>query len=294
MRINALQTCAIYGSESEMDNITTSDPLRRVALDEDTPFASLAPGCVHVWCVTGEDIDDPAVLRQGASDLTAPEVARAGRFAKQEDRRRFIIGRWMLRHLLGAYSLAVPRKITFAINQHGGLELAGLNRLRIHFNLSHTDGLVACAFTSGTEIGIDVERMQPSRVDMEIAYNYFSVTAYRDILNASEDSRTERFFEYWVLMEACAKARGTGLVRPAVGCFVLEDAGRSRIRFIPSQANDPIAWNFWLVEPAVEYRMAVAMAGERSGPPIVRRLRPDGSYNTICRTVTSGGTFRLT
>jgi 4'-phosphopantetheinyl transferase len=239
-------------------------------------------------------MDDPAVLRRGASELTAPEVARAARFAKPEDRHRFIIGRWMLRHLLAAYSLAVPRKITFAINQHGRPELAGLNRLRIHFNLSHTDGLVACAFTSGTEIGIDVERMRPSRFDMEVACNYFSVAACRDIIDASEGLQTERFFEYWVLMEACAKARGTGLVRPAVGSFVFENAGRSRIRFMPSQANDPTAWNFWLVEPAVEYRMAVAMAGEPSGPPIVRRLRPDGSYNTISRTVASSGTSRWT
>ena len=279
---------------AEMGDITAGDPLRRVGLDEEKLSGSLAPGCVHVWCVTGEDMDDPAVLRRGASDLTAPEVARAARFAKPEDRHRFIIGRWMLRHLLAAYSLAVPRKITFAINQHGRPELAGLNRLRIHFNLSHTDGLVACAFTSGTEIGIDVERMRPSRFDMEVACNYFSVAACRDIIDASEGLQTERFFEYWVLMEACAKARGTGLVRPAVGYFVFENAGRSRIRFLPSQANDPTAWNFWLVEPAVEYRMAVAMAGEPSGPPIVRRLRPDGSYNTISRTVASSGTSRWT
>src|SRR5215471_9230158 len=115
------------------------------AHDEGAPSASLAPGCIHIWCVNGEDIDDPALLRQGASDLTAPEVARAERFVKRGDRHHFIIGRWMLRHLLGEYSLAVPREITFALNEHGRPELAGLNRLRIQFNLSHTDGLVACA-----------------------------------------------------------------------------------------------------------------------------------------------------
>ncbi len=141
----------------------------------------------------------------------------------------------MLRHLLGKHSLAVPREITFAINQHGRLEFVGFNRLRIQFNLSHTDGMVACAFTSGAEIGIDVEPVRQSRFDMEIAHNYFSAAACRDILRASGDSRTERFFEYWVLMEAYAKARGAGLVHTE-GSFVFETGDRSRIRFIPSQA----------------------------------------------------------
>jgi 4'-phosphopantetheinyl transferase len=272
-----------------MGEIAAGNPLSCIASDKEMLSASLGFGCVHVWCVIGEDVGDPAVQREGASDLTAPEIARAARFAKPEDRHRFIVGRWMLRHLLHAYSRADPCKITLAVNQHGRPELAGLNRLRIHFNLSHTDGLVACAFTSGTEIGIDVERVRPSRFDMEVACNYFSVEACRDILDGPEGSQTERFFEYWVLMEACAKARGTGLLRPSAGFFVFEDAGRSRIRLIPSQARDSTAWNFWLVEPAVEYRMAVAIAREPRGPPIVRRLRPDGSFNTISCSVASSG-----
>jgi 4'-phosphopantetheinyl transferase len=261
------------------------------ALDEGTPPASLASGCIHIWCVDGKDINDPVILRRGASDLTASEVARAERFVKQEDRHRFIVGRWMLRHLLGKYSLAVPREITFAINQHGRPELVGLNRLRIHFNLSHTDGLVACAFTSGTAIGIDVERMRQSSFDMEIACNYFSTAACRDILHATGGSRMERFFEYWVLMEAYAKARGTGLVHTE-GSFVFENGDRSRIRFIPSRAKDRTVWNFWLAAPARGYRMAVAVAARPSGPPIVRRLRPDGSYNATFRTLASTEAFQ--
>jgi 4'-phosphopantetheinyl transferase len=265
--------------------------MNSIAPDEGPPSASLAFGCIHIWCVNGEDIDDPALLRQGASDLTAPEVARAERFVKREDRHHFIIGRWMLRHLLSKYSPAVPREITFAINEHGRPELAGLNRVGIHFNLSHTDGLVACAFTSGTAIGIDVERMRQSSFDMEIACDYFSAAARRDILRASGDSRTERFFEYWVLTEAYAKARGTGLV-DTEGSFVLESGDRSLIRFIPSQARDRTAWNFWLAAPAPGYRMAVALAAKPSRPPIVRRLRPDGSYDATFQTLASTEAFR--
>ena len=99
------------------------------ALDEGTPSASLASGCVHIWCVNGKDIDDPALLRRGAIDLTASEVARADRFVKREDRHRFIIGRWMLRDLLAKYLVGAPREITFAINQHGRPELAGPNQI---------------------------------------------------------------------------------------------------------------------------------------------------------------------
>jgi 4'-phosphopantetheinyl transferase len=266
--------------------------------DEEAPSGSLGPGCVHIWCVNGEDIDDPALLRQGASDLTALEVARAERFVKREDRHRFIIGRWMLRRLLGKYflgenSFAVPGEITFAIDQHGRPELVGPDRLCIQFNLSHTDGLVACAFTAGTPIGIDVERIRQSGFDMEVACNYFSAAACRDILHASADLRTERFFEYWVLMEAYAKARGTGLEH-ADGSFVFESSNRSRIRFVPARVDDRTVWNFWMAEPAPGYRMAVAVGAKPSRAPIVKRLRPDGSHNATFRILASTEAFQPT
>lgn len=274
-----------------MGDIVASDQLRRIGADQENIFRSLAPGFIHVWFVSGEDIDDAEILRQGASDLTATEVARSAKFAKPEDLHRFIVGRWMLRLLLGTYSLVDPRKITFVINQDGRPELTGLNRSHIHFSLSHTDGLVACALTSGTAIGLDTERIRPSRCDMEVACNYFSIAACRDIFDASEGSQPERFFEYWVLMEACAKARGNGLAHPAAGSFIIENADRSRIRFVPLKTNDETAWNFWLLEPATEYRMAVALAGQPSGSPVVRRLRANGSSNIICRTVAASVTF---
>jgi len=275
--------------------IDAGDLAKRVATaDAERLSASLSPGRVHVWCVTGEDIDDPALLRQGVTDLSATEAARAARFARREDRHHFIIGKWMLRHLLAAYLSTAPRDIVFATNQHGRPELAGCNRLPLHFNLSHTDGLVACAFASGIKIGIDAEYVRPSRFDIEVARNYFSVEAWRDILDGCGISQTERFFEYWVLTEARAKARGVGLLRPADGSFVHERDDRSRIRFVSSQASDPTDWTFWLSEPAAGYRMAVAMAGEPDGPPIVRRLRPDGFCGTNCRTIASSRAFRWT
>lgn len=272
-----------------MGNIAASGRLlKRVALDEGIP--SLAAGDVHVWYVAGKDIDDPAILRQGASRLTAVEAARAASFARREDRHRFIVGRWMLRRLLSAYPPAISDGITFAIDRHGRPELAGPNPSLIHFNLSHTDGLVACAFTAGSEIGIDAERIRASRLDMEVARNYFSIAACRDIVDAPGSLQAERFLEYWVLTEACAKAHGAGLLAPAAGSFALENADRSRIHFTPSRASDPTAWSFWLAEPAVDYRIAVALAGKPSGPPLVRRLLPEGSCDAQCRTVAASET----
>jgi hypothetical protein len=107
-----------------------------VTLDEKKLAGSLAPGSVHVWCVTAEGIDDAEVLRQGTFGLTALEVARATRFVKPEDRHRFIIGRWMLCHLLGAYTLSDPHEITLVINQNGRPELLGFNQSGIRFSLS--------------------------------------------------------------------------------------------------------------------------------------------------------------
>ena len=80
------------------------------------------------------------------------------------------------------------------------------NHENIHFNLSHSGKIVACAI-SDMEVGIDVEYSDPS-IDLNIARNYFYNSEYENITKSENPG--EEFFNYWVLKESYMKYTGLG------------------------------------------------------------------------------------
>jgi len=84
---------------------------------------------------------------------------------------------------------------------------------KIHFNISHCDGLAACAFDSDP-VGIDVEMP-----------GYFPEILIKKALapeeklflqsaGSTEELRQEWFFRFWTLKEAYVKQTGTGVDVP--------------------------------------------------------------------------------
>lgn len=80
------------------------------------------------------------------------------------------------------------------------------NHENIHFNLSHSGTVVACA-VSDRQIGADIEYNDP-QIDLDIAKNYFHDSEYVNIMNAEIPS--DEFFRYWVLKESYMKYTGLG------------------------------------------------------------------------------------
>lgn len=76
----------------------------------------------------------------------------------------------------------------------------------IHFNLSHSENIVACAI-SDRKIGVDVE-YNDSTIDLNIAKHYFYNKEYEKIMNSENPSN--EFFNYWVLKESYMKYTGLG------------------------------------------------------------------------------------
>lgn len=81
-----------------------------------------------------------------------------------------------------------------------------LNHENIHFNLSHSGKLVACAI-SDREVGLDVEIIDPT-IDLNIAKNFFYNSEYENIMESENPS--DEFFSYWVLKESYMKYTGLG------------------------------------------------------------------------------------
>lgn len=95
--------------------------------------------------------------------------------------------------------------LSFQKNENGKPFLQ--NYSDIHFNISHTDGLVAVAL-SKTAVGIDAERIKP--VDLALGKRFFTNAEQKYALECAQD-RSKRFFEVWTKKEAFSKRLGVSV-----------------------------------------------------------------------------------
>jgi 4'-phosphopantetheinyl transferase len=145
---------------------------------------------------------------------------------------------------------------------------------RLAFNVSHSDGLIACLVGLDREIGIDVENRGRARRALEIAERFFSATEAAALRRVAENERHTRFLEYWTLKEAYLKARGTGLRLPLESFSLhVEEGAPIRISFDPRLDDDPASWQFALFHPTPRHLLAVALR-RRAEPDLAIELEP--------------------
>lgn len=151
------------------------------------------PGCI------------PAEL---LSTLAPEELIRANRFLRPRDRWLFVLGRVLLRRALrNRFGIANAQ---FRLTANGRPELSPACD-DVDFNLSHTQGCVACALGHGCAVGIDVER-EDRAVDVESITGTYFAPSEREILAHAGPARShDIFMRLWTLKEAMAKAAGQGL-----------------------------------------------------------------------------------
>jgi 4'-phosphopantetheinyl transferase len=223
---------------------------------------------VIVWYTrTGE----PAVrarLDEYRTLLSADERARASRFVQPGDAMRFVVGRALARTMLARFGDLAPRDWTLIVDEHGRPELARRPPPApdLRFNLSHTDGLVACAITLGRELGVDVECIE-RRLTHDVPERYFSPREVADLRALPHHEQHSAFFDYWTLKESYIKARGLGLALPLrYFSFVRSAVRPPSIQFAPELPDDAGSWQFAQFQPSHAHRMAVAV--RRRGPDL--------------------------
>ena len=228
---------------------------------------------VHVW-IADTDSDegrDPTILERYAGMMSSEERARHDRFVFEKDRHLFLVTRGVIRTLIARYLDVEPAACAFAANDYGRPSISHPPGAELAFNVSHTKGLVACAFARETEIGVDVE-VADRAIGLELARRFFSA-AEADALEAlPEEARAARFFEYWTLKESYIKARGMGLSLPLDGfSMTIDESGPASIRFSPAIDDDPATWQFAQFRPTPRHHLAVAV--RRRGRDRAIRLR---------------------
>jgi 4'-phosphopantetheinyl transferase len=231
---------------------------------------------------------DERALARDAALLSADERARGDRFVFAEDRRDFVAAHALVRRALSHCRPFDASAWSFVASRSGKPEVAASQRGHppIAFNLSHTRGLVACAVSTHSSVGIDVESTARDVVPLVHRYFHPSEAAHIDGYPAS--TRPLRAIELWTLKEAFLKAVGAGLSIPLRDCvFALDDG--SALRFSqPAAAASSTPWQFALYALAAgRYRLAVAWQGPPDALPVVSSLGGDGDTDPLTLVATS-------
>ena len=168
---------------------------------------------IHVWRASLEV--PSARLEYLYRMLSEDEVIRAKQYCFEQDRRRFIIRRGLLRRILSGYLGQSPSKISFSYNSYGKPALASISgKPTLYFNMSHSCGLAIYAITRSQEVGVDIERIRPSENAEDIVKRFFSSREKAEFSTLPERIKKQAFFTCWTRKEAYIKARGEGLSHP--------------------------------------------------------------------------------
>lgn len=173
---------------------------------------------ISVWWAT-TDVSLRA-LEGLRADLDRDTLDRVNALVREEDRRRAVVAHGLLRRLVSACLGLEPGAIAIdrtcancGAADHGKPTLAGVpsaGRPPLQFNLAHSGEVVAIALAGpGTEVGIDVEAVQPQMRWSTIRRHVFSDAEW-DETGATADPTAERF-ALWARKEAAAKTTGHGL-----------------------------------------------------------------------------------
>lgn len=215
---------------------------------------------VHLWLAFPDQIQEPILLQKYCELMDPEETQKQQRFRFAKHRHQYLVSRALVRTVLSRYEPRAPEKWDFHYNAYGRPEIApGQSASLLRFNLSKTEGLIACAVTIERDVGVDVETIDPTVETVSIASRYFSqfeVQSLRHLL----DKKQERFYQYWTLKESYIKARGMGLALPLDQfSFHLDERGPIRISFGPHLSDDPGDWQFNQLRPTGNQFLALCI-----------------------------------
>jgi len=185
-----------------------------------------------------------------------------GRFHFEQDRRRHLIGRGVLRTLLGRYLNLAPQDLRFETAVAGKPHLAS-GQGQLQFNVSHSGEYVLIAIADDRAVGIDVEEVHDDFDVDEVALHFFSADEKRNLETFTGRAKIEAFYNCWTRKEAYLKAQGAGLSFPLdqfdVSLRPGEPACLIATRPDPAEAR---RWQLSALDVAEGYKAALAVEGQ--------------------------------
>lgn len=213
---------------------------------------------IQIWhCEVRSGIDWDSLT--GLKKLLSPtEQTLIPSFSHAPQKFEFIISKALLRNRLSFYLQQTPSEISIITEEKGRPKLEVDSNLR--FNVSHSKGLISCAFSNAPELGIDIENLTRNADYGSLASDVFSPKELQTLTSYSKTNQPEVFFKIWTLKEAYLKALGTGVV-DQIKEITLEldpahQAASLKETFL--EIDHGKDWNFYLSQPTPNHQLALA------------------------------------
>jgi len=218
----------------------------------------------HVTLFAAVPVTDPRRRTELERLLSRDERTRLARFRVEPARVLYLSAHALLRLGLSRLTGGPPDGWEFAPDPLGKPTVAAPSGApALHFSLTHTDGLVACAIAREPEIGVDAESLGRSGGFEGLARRFYSPDEQRLLAETPAERYRETFLDLWTLKEAYLKARGLGLTVPTAAVSFRPDRGRSAgVSFAPPIHDSPPSWRFHRTRLG-DHRVAVALRADR-------------------------------
>lgn len=158
----------------------------------------------------------PDLVHEIGACLAEDERERAEGLVRERDRRRFVVTRGRLRHVLGSRLGISPSDVALDYGPHGKPRLSRrMPAPGVQFGVSRSGDMAVVALSNACEIGVDIEEVRPVAEADDIATLCFSADEYHSYRALPPEERPEGFLRRWTRLEAIAKGVGCGLGEPA-------------------------------------------------------------------------------
>lgn len=221
----------------------------------------LARDEVHVWCIhlddTGSGID------RFQQVLCADELARAAAYRFAYLRRRFVVARGALRHILGGYLGLAGYEVPLGVTSYGKPVVAhAAAHPPLQFNLAHAQAIALLAITWQRRVGIDVEQVHPLPDMLAIAGHFFAAAEVQALRALPSTQQLAAFFDCWTRKEAFVKALGEGLSYPLHRFVVsLQPGDPAALLHVDGDPTASQHWTMMALQPAAGYTAAMVVEG---------------------------------
>ncbi|XP_078443987.1 uncharacterized protein LOC144713292 [Wolffia australiana] len=202
---------------------------------------------IHWWYVIPDEVQSPLLTNHCLETLSPDEKDKAMRMKEPKLQKGALLSRLLLRTTLARYtnSMASPESLKFLINRFGKPEVqwpcdGSWTPPPLHFNVSHTSSLIACAVTTNSPIGIDVieKHRQLKNNIISFARRYFAPTELEYLSGISDlEARRQEFLRLWALKEAYVKALGRGFSGAPFKYFAIRFKQRAKERSTDPDSN---------------------------------------------------------
>ncbi len=233
-------------------------------------FVDILKQQVHLWCIDNHIIEDKYKQSYFCRFLSEKEKLKASKLKLKKHRSSYIATRAIIRLILSEYEESVsPSDWVFKKNKHGKPRISNTSLLKnIHFNISHTKGMIVIAVSLDLELGADIEEVNYRRNTDGIVNNFFYDKEKYIYYRLNKKNRIPYFFEIWTLKESYMKACGLGFSMPMDSFFLQKESdGNITINIVKRKMKEDVF--FWHKSLNDRYKVSLCMIGSENNQCVV-------------------------